>query len=78
MGRFVWTRIFRRPTCSFGRWTIDNAVLDKGPDQNLAYFRTLESTRNQWITLAENHIFLASTTQYRAGLVQPDPQCAID
>jgi len=41
----------------FGRWTIDNAVLDKGPDQNLAYFRTLESTRNQWITLAENHIF---------------------
>ena len=40
----------------FGRYTIDNAV----PDQTMgdySYFRYLAPARNQWITVAENHIF---------------------
>jgi len=43
----------------FGRYTIDNALLNQ-TQQDYSYFRNLVPARNQWITLAENHIF--STT----------------
>jgi hypothetical protein len=40
----------------FARYTIDNAVQDNTLG-HYSYFRTLEGGRNQWITLAENHVF---------------------
>jgi hypothetical protein len=40
----------------FARYTIDNAVQDNTLG-HYTYFRTLEPGRNQWITLAENHVF---------------------
>ena len=40
----------------FGRYTIDNALLNQ-TQQDFSYFRNLVPARNQWITLAENHIF---------------------
>jgi hypothetical protein len=40
----------------FGRYTIDNALLNQ-TQQDFIYFRNLVPARNQWITLAENHIF---------------------
>jgi hypothetical protein len=43
----------------FGRYTIDNAILDRSVG-DYSYFRELGSPRNQWITLAENHIFSPS------------------
>jgi hypothetical protein len=43
----------------FGRYTIDNAILDQTVG-DYSYFRSLGSARNQWITLAENHIFSPS------------------
>jgi hypothetical protein len=43
----------------FGRYTIDNAILDQSVG-DYSYFRSLGTARNQWITLAENHIFSPS------------------
>jgi hypothetical protein len=43
----------------FGRYTIDNAILDRSLG-DYSYFRELGSPRNQWITVAENHIFSPS------------------
>jgi hypothetical protein len=40
----------------FGRYTIDNALLNQS-QQDFSYFRNLALARNQWITIAENHIF---------------------
>lgn len=40
----------------FGRYTIDNAILDNTVG-DYSYFRNLGSARNQWLTLAENHTF---------------------
>src|SRR6202049_4720545 len=40
----------------FGRYTIDNAILDNTVGDH-SYFRNLGSARNQWLTLAENHTF---------------------
>ncbi len=43
----------------FGRYTIDNAIQDQSVG-DYSYFRQLPTARNQWITLAENHIFSSS------------------
>jgi hypothetical protein len=43
----------------FGRYTIDNAIQDQSVG-DYSYFRQLPTARNQWITLAENHIFSPS------------------
>jgi hypothetical protein len=43
----------------FGRYTIDNAIQDQSVG-DYSYFRLLPTARNQWITLAENHIFSPS------------------
>ena len=43
----------------FGRYTIDNAIPDL-TQGDYSYFRYFAPARNQWITLAENHIFSAS------------------
>jgi hypothetical protein len=40
----------------FGRYTIDNALQNQ-TQGDYSYFRFLAPGRNQWITLAENHIF---------------------
>jgi hypothetical protein len=40
----------------FARYTIDNAVANQ-TQGDYSYFRFLAPARNQWITLAENHIF---------------------
>jgi hypothetical protein len=40
----------------FARYTIDNAVQNETL-QDFSYFREAPLARNQWITLAENHIF---------------------
>ena len=40
----------------FARYTIDNAFQNQTQD-DYSYFRYLVPARNQWITLAENHIF---------------------
>jgi hypothetical protein len=40
----------------FSRFTIDNALQNQ-TQQDYSYFRNLVPARNQWITLAENHIF---------------------
>jgi hypothetical protein len=40
----------------FARYTIDNA-LQNNTLGDYSYFRELQSARNQWITLAENHTF---------------------
>ncbi len=40
----------------FARYTIDNATQDNTVG-DYSYFRELQSARNQWITLAENHTF---------------------
>ena len=40
----------------FARYTIDNALPDL-TQGDYSYFRYLAPARNQWITLAENHIF---------------------
>ncbi len=40
----------------FARYTIDNASQDNTVG-DYSYFRELQSARNQWITLAENHTF---------------------
>jgi hypothetical protein len=40
----------------FSRYTIDNAILDN-TQGDYQYFRNLGSARNQWLTLAEDHIF---------------------
>ena len=40
----------------FARYTIDNAATDQ-TQGDYTYFRDLAPARNQWITLAENHIF---------------------
>ena len=40
----------------FARYTIDNALSDETVG-DFSYFRQLVPARNQWITLAENHIF---------------------
>jgi hypothetical protein len=50
----------------FGRYTIDNAILDRSVG-DYSYFRELGTPRNQWITLSENHIFsptLLNTAQF--------------
>jgi hypothetical protein len=43
----------------FVRYTIDNAILDNA-SKSYTYFRYLTASRNQWITLSENHIFSPS------------------
>jgi hypothetical protein len=68
----------------FGRYTIDNALLNQ-TQQDYSYFRNLVPARNQWFTLAENHIFSptvlntarfsfsrthSSTTLLNSGLTQ--------
>ena len=40
----------------FARYTIDNALQNETVG-DFAYFRELVPARNQWVTLAENHIF---------------------
>jgi outer membrane receptor protein involved in Fe transport len=40
----------------FARYTIDNALQNQ-TNGNFAYFRIAPVARNQWVTLAENHIF---------------------
>jgi len=40
----------------FSRYTIDNAIQNETVG-DFAYFRDAPTARNQWITLAENHIF---------------------
>ena len=40
----------------FGRYTIDNALQNQ-TQQDYSYFRYIVPARNQWLTLAENHIF---------------------
>src|SRR6202022_833437 len=40
----------------FARYTIDNAVQNQS-QVDYTYFRNSRPARNQWITLAENHIF---------------------
>ncbi len=50
----------------FARYTIDNAILDQTVG-DYSFFRQLGSARNQWITLAENHIF--STSLLNSGRV---------
>ena len=41
----------------FARYTIDDDFLDNAPSGNLSNFRSTSNTRNQYITLSENHIF---------------------
>ena len=40
----------------FGRYTIDNAIQNETVG-DYSYFREAPTARNQWITLAENHVF---------------------
>ena len=40
----------------FARYTIDNAIQNETVG-DYSYFREAPTARNQWITLAENHIF---------------------
>jgi outer membrane receptor protein involved in Fe transport len=47
----------------FARYTIDNALQNETVG-DFSYFREAPGARNQWITLAENHIF--STTVFNA------------
>jgi len=50
----------------FGRYTIDNALLNQ-TQGDYTYFRNLAVARNQWISLSENHIFsptLLSTARF--------------
>jgi outer membrane receptor protein involved in Fe transport len=44
----------------FARYTIDNALQNETVG-DFSYFREAPSARNQWITLAENHIFSPTT-----------------
>src|SRR6202040_445419 len=48
----------------FSRYTIDNAVQNETVG-DFSYFRQAPTARNQWITLAENHIF--SPTVFNAA-----------
>ncbi len=56
MGSIRLDQNFSSSDTFFARYTIDNAVQNKTVG-DYSYFRTLEGGRNQWITLAENHIF---------------------
>ena len=47
---------FSSSDTGFVRYTIDNATLNNTVG-DYSYFRTLEGGRNQWISLAENHVF---------------------
>jgi hypothetical protein len=53
----------------FARYTIDNALQNETVG-DFAYFREAPGARNQWITLAENHIFstaLLNTARFSFG-----------
>ena len=50
----------------FSRYTIDNAVQNETVG-DFSYFRQAPTARNQWITLAENHIF--SPTVFNAARI---------
>jgi Carboxypeptidase regulatory-like domain/TonB dependent receptor len=50
----------------FSRYTIDNAVQNETVG-DFSYFRQAPGARNQWITLAENHIF--SPTVFNAARI---------
>ena len=55
-GRCVWITPFPTKTTFFARYTIDNAFQNQ-TQQDYSFFRYTVPARNQWITLAENHIF---------------------
>jgi hypothetical protein len=55
-GQMRVDQIFSANDTLFGRYTIDNAILDSSQG-DYRYFRNLGAARNQWLTLAENHIF---------------------
>jgi hypothetical protein len=44
----------------FGRYTIDNDLLNNAPQNGFPNFRSGTTQRNQYITLSENHIFTPS------------------
>jgi len=50
----------------FARYTIDNAIQNETVG-DFSYFREAPTARNQWITLAENHIF--SPTLFNAARI---------
>jgi hypothetical protein len=55
-GQIRFDQTFSDKDSFFARYTIDNALQNETVG-DFAYFRELVPARNQWITLAENHIF---------------------
>ena len=55
-GQMRFDQIFSDKDSIFARYTIDNAIQNETVG-DFSYFRQAPTARNQWITLAENHIF---------------------
>jgi hypothetical protein len=55
-GQIRFDQTFSDKDSFFARYTIDNAIQNETVG-DYSYFREAPTARNQWITLAENHIF---------------------
>jgi outer membrane receptor protein involved in Fe transport len=55
-GQMRFDQTFSDKDSFFARYTIDNAIQNETVG-DFSYFREAPTARNQWITLAENHIF---------------------
>jgi len=55
-GQIRFDQTFSDKDSFFARYTIDNALQNETVG-DFSYFRELVPARNQWVTLAENHIF---------------------
>jgi outer membrane receptor protein involved in Fe transport len=55
-GQMRFDQTFSDKDSFFARYTIDNAIQNQTVG-DFSYFRSAPGARNQWITLAENHIF---------------------
>jgi hypothetical protein len=65
-GQMRFDQTFSDRDSFFGRYTIDNALQDNTVG-DYSYFREAPNARNQWITMAENHIF--SPTVFNAARI---------